>query len=86
MHDLVIEPDDSEWKSEFKNACKQQRFWDTRTKSKELPRKVPFKFQYHFECDDPRCNGHKMMIEDWEVGALFWKMVDKPVLNSIHSR
>ncbi len=77
VHDLVIEPDDPEWKSEFKNACKQQRFWDTRTKSKELPRKVPFKFQYRFECDDPRCNDHKMMIEDWEVGALFWKMVDK---------
>ena len=27
--------------------------------------------------DDERCNGHKMMIEDWEVGALFWRMVDQ---------
>ena len=36
----------------------------------KLPRKAPYKFQYRFDCDDPRCNGHKMMIADWEVGAV----------------
>ena len=78
VHDLIITPDDPEWKSSFKMALQQVRLWETRTASKEPPRKVPFKFHYHFECDDQRCKGnHRMMIEDWEVGALFWRQVDK---------
>jgi len=77
VHDLIISPDDSEWPPKFLNALKQQRFFENRQNTFVPPRKVPFKFHYHFECDDTRCNkNHKMMIEDWEVGALFWKMVD----------
>ncbi len=33
--------------------------------------KIPFKFSYVFECDDDRCNQHDLMIEDWELCALF---------------
>ncbi len=75
---LDISPDEPEWKPEFKAQLQQARIWETRTKSLNPPRKVPFKFHYRFECDDPRCKGkHRMMIEDWEVGALFWKLVDQ---------
>ena len=77
VKDLVVTPDDPDWKSSFKTALRQARLWETRTESMEPPRKVPFKFHYRFECDDGRCSGHKMMIEDWEVGALFWKLVDQ---------
>ena len=78
VHDLIITPDDADWKPKFKEALRQARLWDDRGVTKEPPRKVPFKFHYCFECDDPRCKGkHKMMIEDWEVGALFWRLVDK---------
>ncbi len=78
INDLVITPDDPDWKPAFKAALQQARLWETRTVSKEPPRKVPFKFQYKFECDDPRCkSNHQMMIEDWEVGALFWRLVDQ---------
>lgn len=77
VHDLVISADDPDWKPSFKAALQQARLWETRTVSKEPPRKVPFKFHYRFECDDPQCKGHKMMIEDWEVGALFWRLVDQ---------
>ena len=76
VSDLRITPDDPEWKPGFKAALQQARLWETRTVSKEPPRKVPFKFHYRFDCDDARCNGHEMMIEDWEVGALFWRLVD----------
>jgi hypothetical protein len=77
IRDLVITADEAEWKSGFKAALAQARLWENRTVSKEPPRKIPFKFHYWFECDDPSCKGnHKMMIEDWEVGALFWKCVD----------
>ena len=77
VHDLVISDDDPDWKEGFKAALQQARLWDDRTVSKVPPRKVPFKFRYRFECDDPRCKGHRMMIEDWEVGALFWRLVDQ---------
>ena len=77
VFDLIIAPSEADWKPGFKAALMQQRLWEDRKASKEPPRKVPFKFQYKFSCDDPQCNGkHQMMIEDWEVGALYWKCVD----------
>lgn len=75
--DLLIIPDDTEWKRSFLDELRQTRFWDTRTKSREPPRKVPWRFQYRFRCDNARCKGHKMTNEDWEVGALYWKLVDE---------
>ncbi|MCX7805978.1 MAG: hypothetical protein N3A38_12420 [Planctomycetota bacterium] len=81
VHDLVISPDDPDWKPRFKATLRQARLWETRGVSKEPPRKVPFKFHYEFECVDTRCKGHRMMIEDWEVGALFWKLVDRGLLH-----
>ncbi len=78
IHDLVYKADDADWKASFKAALAQARLWDDRKASKEPPRKVPWKFQYVFDCDDPRCKGkHQMMIEDWEVGALYWKQRDR---------
>ena len=77
VKDLVISQDDSDWKPQFKAKLRQARLWETRSVSKDPPRKVPYKFHYKFECNDERCKGHKMMIEDWEVGALFWRLVDQ---------
>ncbi len=77
VHDLVYRQATPDWKASFKAALAQARLWDDRKVTKEPPRKVPFKFQYIFECDDPRCKKtHRMMIEDWELGALFWRLVD----------
>ena len=77
VHDLEVSPDEPDWKPGFKAALDQARLWEDRTVSRTPPRKIPFKFHYRFECDDTRCNGkHRMMIEDWEVGSLFWKCVD----------
>jgi hypothetical protein len=78
VRDLVITDDAPDWPPGFKAKLMQARLWDERRKTKEPPRKVPFKFHYRFECDDPRCKrNHRMMIEDWEVGALYWRLVDK---------
>lgn len=78
VHDLIYKQAPSDWKPSFKAALAQARLWDDRKVSKEPPRKVPFKFQYVFECDDTRCKkNHRMMIEDWELGALYWKLVDR---------
>mgnify|MGYP000601380973 CR=1 FL=1 len=32
---------------------------------------IPWKFSYRFVCDDPRCKGHNMMCEDWELLQLW---------------
>lgn len=77
IHDLVVSEDEADWKASFKSALMQARLWDERKVTKEPPRKVPFKFHYRFACDDPRCTGkHKMMIEDWELGAYYWRVRD----------
>lgn len=74
---LVIKPDTPDWKDSFKHELQQQRLFEERQRTLVPPRKVPWKFQYHFICDDSRCKSHTMMIEDWEVGALYWKLIDK---------
>lgn len=78
IFDLVISRDSDDWKPQFREAMKQQRLFDDRKATRQPPRKVPWKFRYRFRCDDARCKGnHRMMIEDWEVGALYWNCVDK---------
>lgn len=77
ISELIVESTTADWPGRFKAALAQARLWDDRKVTKEPPRKVPFKFQYKFECSDSRCKGHKMMIEDWEVGALYWRLIDR---------
>jgi hypothetical protein len=75
---LDIAKDSDKWKPGFLAALKQNRLWETRKVSREPPRKVPWKFYYRFVCGDARCNGnHRMMIEDWEAGALYWREVGR---------
>lgn len=77
IHDLIVKTADAEWKAEFKAELRQARIWETRANTLEPPRKMPFKLQYRFDCDDAKCRGHQMMIEDWEVSALYWNLIDK---------
>jgi hypothetical protein len=78
VHDLKITNVTPAWKPSFLEALRQARLWEHQARTKEPPRKVPYKFQYCFQCDDTRCKGnHCMMIEDWEVGALYWKLIDR---------
>lgn len=48
-------------------------FKDIETVARELEivQKLPYKFSYQFE--DCRGKKSKLMIEDWEIGALYWK-------------
>lgn len=66
--DVIIEPDAEEWKPEWQADIAQLRLFGPQRKSLE---KIPYKFRYRFTCNDPRCNGHTMMIEDWEIGQLY---------------
>ncbi len=77
IHELTYTPAEPEWRPSQTQALRQARIWEDRSASLVPPRKVPFDFHYRFECEDERCNGHRMSIHDWEVGALFWRDVDQ---------
>ncbi|MEZ5357528.1 MAG: hypothetical protein R3F48_01775 [Candidatus Zixiibacteriota bacterium] len=66
--DVKVEPDSEKWKQKWEMLFLQQELFGPKRKPLE---KIPFKFKYHFLCEHPDCRGHKMMIEDWEVGQLY---------------
>jgi hypothetical protein len=76
--DFVVEKTEREWDSEKVNTIiekrKQLSFFDVENK-KELPRKLPYKFSYHFE--DIRGVKSILMIEDWELGQLYWNCLKR---------
>ncbi len=69
--EFTIESCDAERKGQWEALLKQERLFGPGQKPLE---KIPFKFSYAFRCDDHRCSGHKMMIEDWELGQLYRSM------------
>ena len=72
--DFTIKPTERQWKQKWLAAMNQFSLFGPKRKPLE---KIPYKFSYHFICEEPGCNGHRMMIEDWEVGQLYRKMRDK---------
>ena len=71
--DFVIEASDEDWDPMYKELRKQTDLFapEDRVEPKELIRKIPWKFSYRFE--DETGKVRKLMIEDWEIGALYWK-------------
>ena len=41
----------------------------------KIPDQIEKVFSYKFHCDDPKCKGHDMICEDWELFEAFrsWK-------------
>lgn len=74
---LEVSEDIVDWKPEFYAAVQQLRLWEDRTVSLSPLRKVPYQFHYLFECDDEKCNGHRLSIHDWELGVFYWKLIDQ---------
>ncbi|NLY74725.1 MAG: hypothetical protein GX075_05420 [Firmicutes bacterium] len=71
--DLVIEEDEEEWKPQWQELYRQLTLFGPPPKPLT---KIPYKFSYIFECDDDD-KPHKAMIEDWELGVLYLKEVDR---------
>lgn len=71
--DIVVAEDDDDWNERQRAVLSQARMFGRR---KPLT-KIPFKFRYSFTCHDPRCNGHRIMVEDWEIGALYQNELDR---------
>lgn len=65
-----IEEDDREWKDEWKEIRKQGDLFATEKTPEILIPKLPYKFYYRFTDDSGKSS--RLMIEDWEIGALYW--------------
>lgn len=68
---LVIQKDDDDWKPVWKALQSQMDlFSEPKQDAKEIFPKVPWKFKYEFEDDEGKSS--TLMIEDWEIGQLYW--------------
>lgn len=74
--DFVIEADEREWKQEWREQLRQMSLFELdakgQGKSREVVRKLPFKYYYKLVTQGDQ-QPRRMMIEDWEIGALYWK-------------
>lgn len=70
--DLKVTPVKREWPAKYQALWLQLRLFG---EQKPL-RKIPYKFQYVFECEDSG-KPHQVMNEDWELGVLFLKELDR---------
>lgn len=78
--EFKIDPDEREWKAEIREGLRQYSLFDSRPnqQSRELDvvRKLPYKYYYRFLTEGDS-KPRKLMIEDWEIGALYWKCLTK---------
>lgn len=72
---VEFEEDEREWKNEWKDLRKQGDLFATDKPPEILIPKIPYKFYYRFEDDSGKSS--RLMIEDWEIGALYWKCLKK---------
>ncbi len=71
---LIIEEDEREWKSEWKSLRDQVDLFSNNTPPEKMIRKLPYRFYYSFRDDSGTRS--KLMIEDWEIGQLYWNCLD----------
>lgn len=72
--DVEIVPTTGEWKAEWQATLKQGLLFDDAPKEIN---KLPFAWKYVFECHDSDGKSHTAMNEDWEIGVLYWKELER---------
>lgn len=65
-----IEEDEREWKKEWQELRKQGDLFVGDIEPESAIPKLPYKFFYRFT--DEKGKQSRLMIEDWEIGALYW--------------
>lgn len=73
--DFIYIEDSREWDHKKVEAMNQMNLFEKRDGEFKVVRKLPYKFSYKIE--DSNGKIRTMMIEDWETGALYWKMMKK---------
>jgi hypothetical protein len=73
--DFIVEPGERQWKKEWLDQLRQYNLFELdeqgQGKKRRVIRKVPYKYFYKF-LSQGDTRPHKLMIEDWELGALYW--------------
>ena len=80
--DFVVEPDDRDWDPKklagLHSQSQQMNLFQTMEEIEnefKTVQKVPYKFSYRFEDDSGKPS--KLMIEDWEIGMLYFNCLSK---------
>jgi len=75
---FIVEETERNWDEEKLNTIlnkrKQLSLFEPENKN-ELVKKLPYTFYYEFI--DEQDKKRRLMIEDWEIGALYWKCLEK---------
>ncbi len=78
VFDFIIEPVERDWDKkkldQLKANANQLKLFQNSENPFEVVQKLPYKFSYSFRDEEGRES--TLMIEDWEIGALYW--------NSLH--
>ncbi|RJE70684.1 hypothetical protein [Reichenbachiella sp. MSK19-1] len=71
IHKLEIKEVDREWSKKKLEQMSQLNLFESENKGEfEVVKKLPYKFSYRLS--DNEGTESTMMIEDWEIGQLFW--------------
>ena len=74
--DFYNEPVERVWAKDKLEKLKQFNLFESTKEGKfEVVQKLPFKFKFHFK--DNQGTESRMMIEDWETGQLYWRLLAK---------
>lgn len=76
MLGLTIEKDDPNWTVEQNTQLNQISLLDSEANPKPL-KKVPYKIHCSFQCDNPSCKGHRLLLTSWEYNWTFLKLLDE---------
>ncbi len=70
--DLKVKPVEREWDKDKLEKLNQLNIFETLPNQRvEVVKKLPFEFSYEFKDDAGKKS--TLMVEDWEIGQLFWK-------------
>ena len=79
MIDFTVENTDREWRREILQQIERENnqpsLFPELQKEINLVKKLPFKFSYKFK--DIKGKESKLMIEDWEIGQLYWNCLKR---------
>lgn len=73
--DFIVKEDDREWKPQWEAELVKQSLFSEEEWKRLGIKKVPSKFYYKFE--DDKGKESTMMIEDWEIGQLYWNCLKR---------
>jgi len=73
--DFSCEATDRDWSRDKKEIFNQMNIFEKAGDELKIVKKLPYKFSYVFQ--DILGIRSKMMIEDWETGQLYWRMLEK---------